>query len=86
MKKIYEKKIELILLECGVEEDKLHCKDFISEEILDSLTMAEIIITIEEIFHVEIDVEELIPENFVNITTISALIERYLRSDTRRED
>lgn len=71
-------KIEEILLECGIDKDKIHSNDFLSEDILDSLTMAEIIITIEDVFQTEIDVEEIIPENFVNISTISALIEKYL--------
>ena len=78
MQKDIYKKIETILLECGVEEDKIHCKDFISEDILDSLTMAEIIVTVEDEFNIEIDVEDLLPENFVNILTINALIEKYL--------
>ena len=73
------KKIEEILLECGVEEDVIHCNDFIASDVMDSLTMAEIIITIEEVFQTEIDPEEIIPENFVNISTISALIERYVQ-------
>lgn len=78
MQENMKEKIEAILLECGIDEDKVHSKDFISEDILDSLTMAEIIIAIEDTFQTEIDAEEIVPENFVNISTISALIEKYL--------
>ena len=74
---IKEKKIEEILIQCGVAEEMIHCDNFISQDILDSLTMAEIIIAIEDMFGIEIDVEEIIPENFINIHTISKLVEKY---------
>ena len=73
---VYEQ-IETILLECGIEEDKINSKDFISEDVLDSLTMAEIIIAIEDVFKIEIDAEEIIPDNFMNIYTICELTEKY---------
>lgn len=69
--------IERILLECGIEEDKINSNDFLSEDILDSLTMAEIIIAIEDVFKIEIDAEEIIPDNFMNISTICELTEKY---------
>lgn len=74
---IKEKKIEEILIQCGVAEEMIYCDNFISQDILDSLTMAEIIIAIEDMFGIEIDVEEIIPENFINIHTISKLVEKY---------
>lgn len=71
-------KIKRILLDCGIEDKIIDSNDFIREEILDSLKMAEIIIAIEDTFLIEIDAEEIIPENFMNVHTISKLTEKYL--------
>ncbi len=76
---MYEQ-LKKILLDCGVDEGKVDSTDFIREDILDSLTMAEIIIAVEDLYSIEIDPEEIIPDNFVNIQTICDLVVKYIKN------
>lgn len=68
-----------ILLDCGIEEEKIDSRDYIKEDILDSLTMAGIIIAIEDLHSIEIDEEDIVPENFLNLDTICNLVERCIK-------
>lgn len=70
------KKIVDILLECGVEEKDVECRDYITGEVLDSLMMAEIVIAIEDNFGIEIDGYDIVPENFGNIDDIVELVKK----------
>lgn len=77
--KMYEQ-IRNILLACEIEEEKIDSDDYIKEDILDSLTMAEIIVAIEDLYAIEIDAEEIIPENFKNINTIIEVVKKTIAS------
>lgn len=44
---------------------------------LDSLGIARLIAELEEKFSIEIDPEDILPENFVNVNAICNLIETY---------
>ena len=50
--------------------------DLYDEGILDSLDMVRLVTEIGMEFDVQIPAEELVPENFQNVNTIMALIER----------
>lgn len=50
--------------------------DLYDEGVLDSLDMVRLVTEIGMEFDVQIPAEELIPENFQNVNTIWALIER----------
>ena len=50
--------------------------DLYEEGVLDSLDMVRLVTEIGMEFDVQIPAEELIPENFQNVNTIWALIER----------
>ena len=50
--------------------------DLYDEGVLDSLDMVRLVTEISMEFDVQIPAEELIPENFQNVNTIMALIER----------
>ena len=50
--------------------------DLYDEGVLDSLDMVRLVTEIGMEFDVQIPAEELIPENFRNVNTIMALIER----------
>jgi acyl carrier protein len=76
---MYEQ-IRNILLACEIEEEKIDSDDYIKEDILDSLTMAEIIVAIEDLYAIEIDAEEIIPENFKNINTIIEVVKKTIAS------
>ena len=50
--------------------------DLYDEGVLDSLDMVRLVTEIGMEFDVQIPAEELVPENFQNVNTIMALIER----------
>lgn len=79
-----EKIIE-IMLDCGICEKDVHCKDYIVNGILDSLKMLDIISTLEEDFSIEIDGEDIIPEHFQNLDSIISIVEKY-QSGIRYEE
>ncbi len=63
--------------------DRLHpgtdyagAEDLYGEGLLDSLDMVRLVTEINQTFDVSIPAEELIPENFRNVKTIYALIQR----------
>ena len=67
-------KIIDILSECRVEEKNVLCTDYITNDLLDSLMMAEIVIAIEDNFNIEIDGDDIIPDNFKNVDTIVEMV------------
>lgn len=69
-------RIVAILLECGLEEKDVLCRDYITNDLLDSLMMAEIVIAIEDNFNIEIDGDDIIPDNFKNADTIVEMVMR----------
>ena len=54
----------------------LEIDDLYEEGVLDSLDMVRLVTEIAREFDVQIPAEELLPENFQNVNTIFALIER----------
>lgn len=51
-------------------------EDLYDEGVLDSLDMVRLVTEIGQAFDVSVPAEELVPENFQNVNTILALIER----------
>lgn len=68
------KKIVDILLQCGIEEKDVLCRNYITNDLLDSLMMAEIVIAIEDNFDIEIDGIDIVPDNFKNVDTIVDMV------------
>lgn len=52
--------------------------NFIDEELIDSFDIIELISAIEDEYGIEIAGEDITPENFENIASIEALIDKYL--------
>lgn len=52
-------------------------EDFVEEGLLDSFDIVNLVEELEEEFDVEIRGGDIIPENFVNMDTIEALIVKY---------
>ncbi len=75
-KEIYE-----ILTEIRPEYDFMSSSDFIGDGFLDSFDVVFIISKIEETFGVLIDGLDVLPENFSNVETIEALINRSKKRD-----
>ena len=51
-------------------------EDLYDEGVLDSLDMVRLVTEIGQAFDVTVPAEELVPDNFMNVNTIVALIER----------
>jgi acyl carrier protein len=51
-------------------------EDLYDEGVLDSLDMVRLVTEIGQAFDVTVPAEELVPDNFMNVNTIMALIER----------
>lgn len=51
--------------------------DMFEDGIIDSLEMMALIMELENAFGIEIDGEDIIPENFMTLSTIAEMIERY---------
>lgn len=56
--------------------DFTEVEDLYEEGVLDSLDMVRLVTEISQTFDVSVPPEELIPENFVNVASILAMIER----------
>ncbi len=67
-------KVVRILLQSGMKEKNVESSDFMTEGSLDSLKIMEIIAALEEKFHIVIDGNDIIPENFKNVDTIVAMV------------
>ena len=71
MEKIYE-----ILANIRPEFDFKNAEDFIAEGLLDSFDMVTLVSDLEAEFGIIIDGLDIIPENFANVETIKATIEK----------
>lgn len=65
-----------ILQDIKPEADFASCDDFIAASLLDSYEIVELVEALEDEFGVFIDGMEILPENFVSVETIQALIDR----------
>lgn len=52
--------------------------DLLSNGYLDSFSLANLVVELEEAFDIEIKGEDIVPENFINILNITTMIKRYL--------
>lgn len=51
--------------------------DLFENDMLDSLGIAQLVAALEENFNIEIDPEDILPENFSTVNEISALVRKY---------
>lgn len=51
--------------------------DLFENDMLDSLWIAQLVAALEENFNIEIDPEDILPENFSTVNEISALVRKY---------
>lgn len=70
--------IKKILMECGIDKKDLECMDFVKAELMDSLMVADIIIAMEDKYHIEIDGDDIVPGWFTNIGTMECLVKKYV--------
>ena len=65
-----------ILNQLHPDVDFMDVDDLYEEGVLDSLDMVRLVTEISQTFDVDVPPEELIPDNFQNVNTIMAMIER----------
>ena len=51
--------------------------DLFENDMLDSLGIAQLVAALEENFNIEIDPEDILPENFSTVNEIDALVRKY---------
>ena len=71
-----ENKIYDILAELHPEFDYKTSNDFISDGMLDSFDVVNLVTELEDAFSISIDGEDILPENFSSIDAIKILVER----------
>lgn len=71
------KKITDILAEIRPEADFEKSEDFIGDGLMDSFDLITFVAALDEEYGVKIKGTEIVPENFMNIPAIGALLERY---------
>ncbi len=71
-----KEKIIEILKEIRPEFEFDGVDDFFSEGMLDSFDLMTLVATLDERFSIKIDGTEILPENFMNVDAIAALVER----------
>ncbi|MCQ2517650.1 MAG: phosphopantetheine-binding protein [Lachnospiraceae bacterium] len=71
-------KVTDILNEVFDDESYLTCEDLVETGLVDSFEMMEIVEALEDEFDIEISGRDIVPENFANVATIEALVEKYL--------
>ena len=54
--------------------DLMQCNDLITTGIIDSLQIVEIIDAIEREYNIQIEGDDIDPDNFVNVTTMGHLL------------
>lgn len=53
-------------------------EDFIEDGLIDSFEIVDLVAEIEEQFSIEISGKDIIPENFVNLEAMEAMIQKYV--------
>ena len=71
-------KVTDILNEVFDDESYRTCENLVETGLVDSFEMMEIVEALEDEFDIEISGRDIIPENFANVGTIEALVEKYL--------
>jgi len=65
-----------ILKEVKPTKDLTDIEDIIEGGYLDSFELMSLIAQLGEVFEIEIDVDEIVPENFNSVEAITAMVER----------
>lgn len=71
-----EKRILNLLSETRPEFDFSESSDFISEGLLDSFDIVQLVTLLDEEFKISIDGMDIIPENFCNVNNIIRLLNK----------
>jgi len=72
-----EVKILSLLVEIEPMRDFTQSIDFINDGFLDSIGVISLVGLLESEFYIDIDGDDIIPENFINIDAIVRMINKY---------
>jgi acyl carrier protein len=70
-------RIKKILNKIEVDADFKNSKNFIEDGLLDSLDIMTLVEALEDTFDIEVKGIDIVPENFVNVGTMVALVKKY---------
>lgn len=60
--------------------DLIKCDDLITTGIIDSLQIVEIIAAIEDEYNIQIEGDDIDPDNFVNVITMKKMVDKYINN------
>ena len=69
-------KILLILADIRPEFDFENENDFINNEMLDSLDLVNLVVSLDKTFNISIDGMDIVPGNFTNVDSILSLLKK----------
>jgi acyl carrier protein len=70
-------KLIAILQHIRPESDFSNSTDFLDDGLLDSFDMVTLVSSLDQVYGISIDGLDIVPDNFKNITAITALLEKY---------
>lgn len=73
-----DNKIVECMIESEIDHNDINKDNYIEENVIDSLTLLNLVSSLEEKFDIKIDVDDIIPENFVNFYAVRKMIDKYL--------
>ncbi len=76
IKDLIMEKIYTILKEIRPEFDFSESEDFVEDGILDSFDLVTLVSELESNYDIKIDGLNIVPENFINVETIAALVRK----------
>lgn len=71
-----KEQVNAILKEIKPTKDLESLTDIIEGGYLDSFELMSLIAQLNEVFDIEVDVDEIVPENFNSVDAIAAMVER----------
>lgn len=75
-----EQKIVELILELNEEVVEDMDKDLLASGILDSFDIVNLVVKLEEEFDTEIDVEDVVPDNFRSVNAIVSLVKNITKA------
>lgn len=71
-----KEQVNAIMREIKPTKDLSNVEDIIESGYLDSFELMSLIAQLADTFNIEIDVDEIVPENFNSVDAITAMVER----------
>lgn len=76
-----EESILEVLKQINPDVDFEASRDFVEDGLLDSFEIVDLVSELEDEFSIEISGRDIIPENFISLETIVALVRKYTEGE-----